>query len=94
MKHIRSEYHNKFIISYQKKIERITQLDKTPQTNYISKANSDLVYNIGSLLIMVYYEANKLVLPEYSFPARAVVNMMASKFKYNYDDTIITNADL
>ena len=43
---------------------------------------------------MVYYDAKKLVLPEYSFPARAVVNMLASIFKYNYDDTIITNTDL
>ena len=43
---------------------------------------------------MVCYDVNKLVLPEYSFPARAVVNMMASKFKYDSDDTIITNTDL
>ena len=27
---------------------------------------------------MVYYDVNKLFLPEYSFPAKAVVNMMAS----------------
>ena len=27
---------------------------------------------------MVYYDVNKLVLPEYSFPSKAVVNMMAS----------------
>ena len=27
---------------------------------------------------MVYYDVNKLVLPAYSFPAKAVVNMMAS----------------
>ena len=38
--------------------------------------------------------ANKLVLHEYSFPTRAVVNIMASKFKYNSDDNIITNTDL
>ena len=43
---------------------------------------------------MVYYDAKKLVLPEYSFPAREVVNMMVSKFKYNSDDNIITNTDL
>ena len=43
---------------------------------------------------MVYYDANKLVLPEYSFPDKAVVNMMASQFKYNSDDNIITNTDL
>ena len=43
---------------------------------------------------MVYYDAKKLVLHEYSFPTRAVVNMMASKCKYNYDDNIITNTDL
>ena len=49
---------------------------------------------IGSLLIMLYYDANKLVLPEYSFLDRAVVNIMISKFKYNSDDNIITNTDL
>ena len=43
---------------------------------------------------MVYYDANKLVLSDYSFPAKAVVNMMASQFKYNSDDNIITNTDL
>ena len=43
---------------------------------------------------MVYYDANKLVLSEYSLHARAVVNMMASKYKYNSDDNIITNTDL
>ena len=43
---------------------------------------------------MVCYYSRKLVLPEYSYPARAVVNMMASKFKYNSDDNIITNTDL
>ena len=43
---------------------------------------------------MVYYDAMKLVLPEYSFPARAVVNMMASTFKYNSDDKIIANTNL
>ena len=32
-----------------------------------------------------------MVLPEYSFPTRAVVNIMASKFKYNFDDNIIRN---
>ena len=37
---------------------------------------------------MVYYDANKFVLLEYSFPARAVVNMMVPTFKYNYDDNI------
>ena len=63
-------------------------------TNFISKANSYLAYKIGSLLIMVYYYSRKLVLPEYSFPARAVVNMMESKFKYNSDDNIITNTYL
>ena len=42
----------------------------------------------------MYYDAKKLVLLEYSFPARAVVNMMASKFKYNSDDNINTNTDL
>ena len=45
-------------------------------------------------MIMMYYDANKLILPEYSFPDRAVVNMMASTFKYNYDNNIITNIDL
>ena len=43
---------------------------------------------------MVYYDAHNLVLPEYYFPAREVVNIMASKFKYNSDDNIITNNDL
>ena len=43
---------------------------------------------------MMYYDANKLVLPEYFFPTRAVVNMMVLKCKYNYDDNIITNTDL
>ena len=43
---------------------------------------------------MIYYDVYKLVLPKYSFPARAVVNMMASKFKYNADDNIIMNTDL
>ena len=43
---------------------------------------------------MVYYNENKLVLPEYSFPAKAVVNMIASTFKYNCDDNIFTNTDL
>ena len=43
---------------------------------------------------MVYYYSRKLVLPEYSFPARAVVNMMESKFKYNSDDNIIMNTYL
>ena len=43
---------------------------------------------------MVYYDTKKLVLPEYYFPARAVVNMMESKFKYNSGDYIITNTDL
>ena len=40
------------------------------------------------------YDATKLVLPEYSFPNRAVVNIMASNFKYNSDDNIITNTNL
>ena len=40
------------------------------------------------------YDKNKLVLSEYYFPARAVVNMMASQFKYNSGDNIITNTDL
>ena len=56
MKHISSEYHKKCIIAYQKNIEGIKQLYKTPQANYISKANSALYYKIGSLLIIVYYE--------------------------------------
>ena len=43
---------------------------------------------------MVYYDANELILPKYSFPARAVVNLMAYKFKYNSDDNIIMNTDL
>ena len=93
MKYLSSEYHNKCIIAYQKNIERIKQSDKTQLTNYISKSNSDLAYKIVSLLIMVYYYSRKLVLPTNSFPAR-VVNMMASKCKYNYDDNIITNTDL
>ena len=42
---------------------------------------------------MVYYDANKLVLPAYYFPVRAV-NMMASTFKYNSDCNIIMNTDL
>ena len=62
--------------------------------NYISNENSDLAYTILSLLVMVYYNANNLVLPEYSFTDRAVVNMMESTFKYNSDDNIITNTDL
>ena len=94
MKHLSSKYHNKCIISYQKKSEGIKQSDKTPLANYISKANSDLTYKIGSLLIIVYNDEKKLVLPEYSFPARTFVNNMASKFKYNSDDNIITNTDL
>ena len=98
MKYQSSEYHKKCIITYHKNIEGIKQSDKTPLENYISKAclvaNSDVAYTIGSLLIMVYYDANKLVLPEYYFPAREVVNMMASQFKYNSDDNIITNTDL
>ena len=81
-----------------KKTEGIIQSDKTPHYSliyiYISKANSDLAYTIGSLLIMVYYDANNLVLPEYSFHARAVVNIVPSQFKYNSDDNIITNTDL
>ena len=72
----------------------VKQSDKAPLSNYISRKNIDLAYKIGSLLIMVYYNANKLILPEYSFPARAVVNKMASTFKYNSDDNIITNTDL
>ena len=63
MKYLSSEYHNKCIIAYQKKIERIKQSDKIQLTNYISKANIDLAYKIGSLLIMVYYYSRKLVLP-------------------------------
>ena len=43
---------------------------------------------------MVYYYSRKLVLHEYSFPARAVVNMMESTFKYISDDNIITNTYL
>ena len=42
MKHLNSEYHQICIIDYQKKIEVIKQSDKTPLSNYISKANSDL----------------------------------------------------
>ena len=76
MKYLSSEYHNKYIIAHQKKIERIKQSDKIQLINYILKANSDLSYKIGSLLIMVYYYSRKLVLSEYSFLARAVVNMM------------------
>ena len=34
-KHIISEYHNKCIIDYQKKIEGIKQSDKTLLSNYI-----------------------------------------------------------
>ena len=56
MKHLSSEYHEICIIAYQKNIEVIKQSDKTPLTNYISKANSDLDDKIISLLIMVYYE--------------------------------------
>ena len=74
--------------------KRIKQSDKIKLTNYISKANSDLSYKIGSLLIIVYYYSRKLVLPEYSFLARAVVNMVASKFRYNSDDNIIMNTYL
>ena len=76
MKHLISEYHNKCIIAYQKKIEGIKRSNKTPLSNYILKANSDLAYKIGSLFIIVYYDENNLLLPEYSFPARAVVNNM------------------
>ena len=43
---------------------------------------------------MVYYDVNKLVLSEYYFNSRAVVNMMVYKLKYNSDDNIITNTDL
>ena len=57
MNHLSTEYHNKFIIAYEKNIEGIKQLNKTPQANYISKANSDIAYKIGSLLNMVYYDA-------------------------------------
>ena len=39
MKHLSSEYHNKFIIAHLKKIEGIKQSDTTPLANYISKAN-------------------------------------------------------
>ena len=39
MKHLSSEYHNKIIIAYLKKIEGIKQSDTTPLANYISKAN-------------------------------------------------------
>ena len=43
---------------------------------------------------MMYYDANKLVLPEYSFPARAVVKlyqdlMIMINDKYNADDMLI-----
>ena len=48
MKHLSSEYHNKFIIAYLQNIEGIKQSDKTPLANYsyiyISKANT-----IGSI---------------------------------------------
>ena len=44
MKHLSSEYHNKYNNAYQKKIEGIQQSDNTPLENYISKANSDLAY--------------------------------------------------
>ena len=94
MKHISSAYHNKCIMYFQQNIEGIKQSDETPQANYISKANSHLADKIGSLLITMYYDANKLILPEYYFPARSVVNMMESKFKYNSDDNIIINTDL
>ena len=50
-------------------------------------------YIFASQNLWYYYE-KKLVSPEYSFPARAVVNSMISKFKYNSDDNIITNNDL
>ena len=78
MKHLSSEYYKKIYYCLSKKIDGIKKSDKTPLTNYISKENSDLVYKIGSILIMVYYDANKLVLFEYYFSARAVVNIMAS----------------
>ena len=91
MKHLSSEYHKKFIITYQQNSQGVKQSDKTPLANYIPKANSDLAYKIGSLLIMVYYDANKLVVHAYSFPARALVNMMASQFKCNSDCNIIMN---
>ena len=78
MKHLSSEYHKQFIIAYQKNIEGIKKSDKTTQANYISKANNYLANKIGSLFIMMYYDTNKLILPAYFFPARAVVNMMAS----------------
>ena len=94
MKHLSSKYHKKCMISYQKNSEGIKQSYKTSLANYISKANSYLAYKIGSLLIMVYYDANKLVLPAYSFPARAVVNMVASTFKCNSNCNIIKNTDL
>ena len=95
MKHLSYEYHKKMYYSLsQKNIEGIKQPDKTPLANYISKANSNLADKIGLLLIMVYYDANKLVVPAYSFTARAVVNMMASKFKCNSDCNIIMNTDL
>ena len=43
-----SEYHTKYIIAYQQKIEGIQQSDKIPsaQDNYISKSNSDLADKI------------------------------------------------
>ena len=94
MKYLSSKYHKKCIIAYQKKIEGIKTTDKTQLTHSISKANSNVAYKIGSSLIIVYYDSSKLGLPEYSFPARAIVNMMASKFKYNSDDNIIKNTDL
>ena len=62
-----------------KKIEGIKQSDKTPLSNYISRANSNLTYKIGSSFIIMYYDENKLVLPAYSFPARAVVNNIGIK---------------
>ena len=46
MKQLSYEYHNKFIIDYQKKIEGVKQSDKALLANYISKANSDLAYKI------------------------------------------------
>ena len=54
MKHLSSEYNKKCIIAYQKKIEGIQKSDKKPLGNYISQANSDIAYKIGSFLIMVY----------------------------------------
>ena len=96
MKHLSSENNTKYRIAYQKNIEGIQQSDKTLLAYYISKANSDVAYNIGSLLIMhaPWCIIMKLVLPEYSFPARAVVIMIESEFKYNSVYNIITNTDL